>query len=659
MHAMANEAWRNSGPACVKIPVRKVGPRLPGFWSGMWGWFVTCCMCTAAISQTNLPAPPPSPALNSTAWPTATLPSLDSGRVWPAGGATDSPPTSQPSDQQAVEIARLFALEGLEEVPADFSDWTFRSSSEIDRFRQWQPLPEIEARATQRSIWPDRPAFRLDIGGLIGRTLMFSKRQQLLQVLPIETRQQINQEYGLFDPTAFVRSQFDVQNLEQRREDNQVVVGIRKPHLYGGAIEVNQLLGVRDNGGAFLLPNQGLSAIQVIYTQELLRDGGKDIVLSRGIIASHRFEQQHAESLAESNLLIQQTIHQYWQLYRARVEYYLQAALTEIAAQLFVQIEERSNLVERSTNSLEQARALYFEASADLISAQTRVLQAQDSLFRLVNDPSVDPALSEIITVEQPHAAFMHLEVAQEMAIAMANRPEVRAKISAVRQTAVDLQVSLNQLMPKLSLSLGMSMNGFDTSRDYWGAFGNMGDRPASAAAGLNMEWLLINRTAKAKNKEAQLRMSRLILDYEDQLQQIREEVAVAVRVVNNASPKVRARILTLESRQREIDAITEKIWINPEEGGSMVAQLEQLFQAINRLTRTQQQLVESMVELQVSMVDLQNAKGLLVNPVTLPTNQSMDIPGPLEARELRNSERLPFREEAVRRVQGEPLPDQ
>lgn len=521
-----------------------------------------------------------------------------------------------------------------------FADGTSQAATDnisVERpLPNWASMAMIEQHVAHARVFEQTgPYFSLSLDELLQRTLANSIKQREILLLPTETRQLINREFGTFDPAAFVRSQFDVQNLQTKQEQNSVAFGIKKNHRYGGTLELNQTQGVQDNLGALAIPDQGFAALNMVYSQEVLRDGGQVVALSRGLIASFRYDEEFARALTQSNQLFEKVVQSYWLLYRARANFFIQRSLTVAAWELLQQIEERSNQLERAINSLEQARALYLEARADLVDAQTRVQQAQDALFRLVNDPELDPIYAEILTVEPPTKLTSTFEPWFEISEAIQYRPEVRERLAAIQQNAVEAHVSLNQILPKLTFSIRSSLNGFENDRDYRAALSNLDQLPMSAAASANMEMVLNNRTARARNKEAQIRASRLLAAYEDQLQAIREEVLQSLRVLNNGPEKLDLRRITLVTREREVNAIIDKIWVNPDEGVSIVNQLEQLFQAINRLVRTQQQVVEANVEIQTSLVSLMRAKGILVQPETVPIDLDVDIPGPLRSSRL------------------------
>lgn len=554
--------------------------------------------------------------------------------------------------EQSLVIARA----ADDKLPPPPLDSIYAAPPSAPAIQQWTELVRIENDASRVAIFNGERQANVIVSAadIVASLLRNSFRVQQLQVLPTISRQEINEEYGKFDTAAFVSSAFDVQNLQQKTENNDVRVGIRKQTATGGAIELSQSLGVQDNAIGINALDQGTSSLNVIVSQEVLRDAGRVVVLSRGLTASYRYEQQQAQSVAEANQLVEEALRAYWELYRARARFFVQLALVEWASRLTEQIEERSRIVERATNSLEQARALALEAKAELIDTQTRVLQAQDALYRLLNDPAYDPFLVEIITADSPASMQEPLMPVSELSVAMASRPELLQKLSDIRVAAVERQVALNQLLPKLALSLRSSLNGFDDGRDFGGALGIQDERPASAAAGATFEFFTTNRAAKARSKRTELGLVRAQLDYEDQIQQIRQEVLTSIRVVNNASPKIELRLKTLEARQREIDAIAYRTWINPEEGASVVGQLEQLFQSINRLVRTQQDVIDAKIELQTSVVSLLRAKGVLVAGNYIAAD--IDLPQGLQTSRERIQQRGILHSEINRRVIAEPV---
>ncbi len=164
-----------------------------------------------------------------------------------------------------------------------------------------------------------------------------------------------------------------------------------------------------------------------------------------------------------------------------------------------------------------------------------------------------------------------------------------------------------------MALSLSSSLNGFDDNRDAFGAVGNYSELPPSGTAAAALELPIRNRAARARNKQAHLKATRLLLQYEDQIFEVRRDVDTAIRQLNSLGPKISNQYESLHSRENEIDALVSRIWINPQEGASVVLQLEQLFQAVNRLVRTQEEIVRSKILYERNWIELEKAKGTLV----------------------------------------------
>ncbi len=290
-----------------------------------------------------------------------------------------SPPEQQPNHRMPSDVAHDIGAYSFDANPAPQRNWT--------------PLVAIEQHASNSRILAHKQPLPLSVSDMLHRLLMHSRRQQVLAIEPLIAEKDVDAEFARFDPLAFVRSQFDTQNLQQRRETNQVAMGISKETLSGGSLELSQAVGVQDNVVGIGLPDQGVSSLSIIYRQEVLRNGGRTFSLSRGFIAQTRLEQQQAKSTAGMAELVSEALQTYWRLHEARLNYYIQVSLSNYAQQLFQMIDERCRLLEDLVNSREQARALYFETQAELVARQAEILQLQDSLYRIVNDPQLSQTL--------------------------------------------------------------------------------------------------------------------------------------------------------------------------------------------------------------------------------------------------------------------------
>lgn len=501
-------------------------------------------------------------------------------------------------------------------------------------------ITQIIESAKSAAILSDRPAVMLSINDLLARTLLNSKTVKILRIQPVEDRQVVDQEFGQFDWAAFfenrlLRNNTPVSQLNQagvgqllvRGDDLEFQAGLRKATTTGGQFEVRESVRMFDDNSGRLQPgDQAISALSLVYSQELLRDGGRDVVLSQALVASYQADQSQAESVELISIRLQDVLNQYWTLFENRGNYFIQLALTRWAHETLLQLESRRR-IDAQENTIEQARALLLEAKADLLDAEVQVRIAQDQLFRLVNDPALDPEHVEIITTHPPLIGSVLFEPRTELSSALQNRGEVYERIAAISEAAVQNHVSLNQLLPRLTVSLESSLNGIDGQRDLFGAKANAIDTPPTIEANFNLEFFLSNRAARATNRQTQLALRRLQLEYEDTIEQVRLDVSGAIRTLNASAGVLDLRRKTLQARRTELDYLRLRRDVIPQVDASVSLLLEQFFQALARMVASQQGYLQAVANQQRALADLQRAKGMLIRSSEVPGDAFVPVP--------------------------------
>ncbi|QDV71640.1 Outer membrane efflux protein [Rosistilla carotiformis] len=501
-------------------------------------------------------------------------------------------------------------------------------------------ITQIIESAKTTSILTDRPAVMLSVNDLLARTLFNSKTVKILRIQPVEDRQVVDQEFGQFDWATFFENRLlhnntPVNQLNQagigqtliRGDDLQFQAGMRKQTTTGGEIEVRESIRFLDDNSGRLQPSdQAISALSLVYSQELLRDGGRDVVLSQALVASYQADQSQAESVALISSRLQEVLNQYWTLFENRGNYYVQLALTRWAHETLMQLESRRR-IDAQENTIEQARALLLEAKADLVDAEVQVRIAQDQLFRLVNDPALDPEHVEIITTHPPLIGSVLFEPRTELSAALQNRGEVYERIAAISEAAVQHHVSLNQLLPRLTVSLESSLNGIEGQRNLFGAKANGLETSPTIEANFNLEFFLSNRAARATNRQTQLALRRLQLEYEDTIEQVRLDVSESIRTLNASADVLDLRSRTLQARRTELDYLRLRRDVIPQADASVSLLLEQFFQALARLVTSQQSYLQAVGNQQRALADLQRAKGMLIHSSEVPGDAFVPVP--------------------------------
>ncbi len=674
--------WNNRRIECVRLWFERHG--LPAYSHLGRHAFAACCVlllpAVSAIGQTKPSKPstgfhPPPIKRMAHTQPVISQPELD---------VADAPIHQPAGVQRAVGLGRVVTFPGPSPLQTEQRKTT--ETLEGDNSLLHQPrlrptqlkyaspnssstsaglsIADVQNQIASVSIHDDLVPVKISLGQLMGLALSHSKNVQVLRILPAEQKQQVNQQFGRFDWTAFVETVFaqDAQpvgnlnqtnrNIQQVRNDrNEVGIGIRKSTYAGGSLELRETLATADSNSGFLNPEEpGSAQLGITFSQEFMRGGGQDIVLSQALVADINAQAVHADAFAQTSDLLHSILIQYWVLYQTRGDYFIQSALINWAEETLALLESRGR-IDAERNSIEQARALLLEAKANLENARAAVRIAQDELYRLINAPEIDSNRFEVITGHQPQAIVREFSVAEELGVALQRRSEVAQRLLEIQGAAVEHHVSLNQLLPRLTLSLESSLNGIDENRDVFGAVANTLDVDPTYSAGVSFEFFLGNRTAKAQNRQAQLALQRLQLQYEDQIEEIRLDVARAIRTLNASTKILQQRSETLLARNNETEYLRLRRDVIPKEGVSPTFLLEQYFQAINRLTVSQQAYVAAVRDQQAALADLLRAKGLLLDASQIPQNLKVPVPYPYAARKLRNQQRASFVRETERRV--------
>lgn len=575
----------------------------------------------------------------------------------PIGDGIGSLP--RPSSDDPQKYANPFSNESvpptipLESVPAP-----------LPSAAEQETIQDITGRIARGRVLPERTAVAIGLQEVVSLALYHAKALKVVRIQPAEAKQVVNQEFGQFDWNTFVETLFSsnanpVGNLSQtnlnlnqvRNDENRVDVGVRKQTLTGGQLELRQSLGTADSNSGLLNPEEpGNARISITYSQEFLRDGGQDVVLGQALIASLNADVAHADAFAQMSDVLRDVLAQYWNLYQARGDYFVQLSLVEWARETLEILEARRK-IDAERNSIEQARALWLEARANLETARANVLTAQDQLYRLVNAPEIDSNAFELVLTAEPQSTSRPLDVLVELQEAIRFRAEVAQKLIEIRAAAVTHHISLNQLLPRLTFSIESSLNGIDENRDFWGALRNTSDVDPSYAANVAFEFPIGNHTAKAQNKQARLTLQRLQFEYEDEIEQVRLDVAAAIRTLNASNTILEQRRRTLAAREEEIEYLRIRRDVIPQDGASPSLLLEQLFQAINRQVVSQQAYIAAISDQQDAFAELLRAKGLLVNLSEVPRDILMAVPVPSRAFREQRSNRRGFKSEAYDRA--------
>ena len=391
--------------------------------------------------------------------------------------------------------------------------------------------------------------------------------------------------------------------------------GLRRLTRYGGILDVSQRFGWQDSNSLFLVPDdQATSQFTISYTHPLLRGSGFAYNNSLVFLAQldSKVAQQEFLAVLQDELL--EITRNYWALYLERATLSHQMRLFLKTQEIYQALEARQGIDTQRTQLITAASALE-NRRADLIRARTAVTNAETRLRGLINAPELaNTDVAELVPVELPVATAYPVDFQTEIQTALQYRPEVLAAIRQVKAGSTRLGVAQHELLPTLNLVTQTFANGLRGNSDFGGSFVDQfaTGRP-SYSVGLQYEFPIGNRLARARVCRRQHELDQLEDEYARALEAVQTEVDIAVRELRTSYLEILAKSRALAAAEAEATTIEQR-WIRMIDGrGSAGLNLESLLRAQERVTEAERDYVSSLLTYNLSMVNLKRANGTLL----------------------------------------------
>jgi outer membrane protein TolC len=289
-----------------------------------------------------------------------------------------------------------------------------------------------------------------------------------------------------------------------------------------------------------------LGGTALVLAQPLMR-GGRVYVARREIM-----DAEYNLSIADSQLraqILQIT---------ARVK---ESYNNTILAQRLIEVSEEA--LKRDRALLEASHALFHAGRAtrrDVLSAEIRISDGESSLA--ANHAAFDAAqlvLRDVLgtPIDRPVLPAdstipfdpVEIRLSKWLAQAVENRPEIRALLTRLDQTALAVRVAENEVLPALDLLASYGRAGFsETSRTTW-------DMKSQAwAAGLHFEIPFGNVAARERLRAAKLLNERALRELSNQQRAIEIEVRNEVISLRENFENLAAQTAKVEQARDKLD---------------------------------------------------------------------------------------------------------
>ncbi len=403
--------------------------------------------------------------------------------------------------------------------------------------------------------------------------------------------------------------------------------GVRKRTRSGGFLDIGQTFGFQDNNSTFFIPNdQANGRFTISYSQPLLRGRGRAYNNSLVMLANIDAGVAHDDFKATLQTELFTVARSYYALYQERAYLAQQVRLYLKTKDIVDLLQARQSLDAQRTQLVLASSALETRRS-DLIRSRTAVINQETRLRGLINAPELrlsDEA--ELVPQEFPTQGFIDVDLRSQLQLAAVHRPEIMAAIKQVKAGSTRLGVAQHELLPVLNLVTQGYLSGLDGDSDFGQAFTNQFSqgRP-SYSVGLQYEFPIGNRLARARMCRRRIEMRQIQSQYEQALAAVETEVDIAVRELKTSYQEIAARRRSLVAAEAEAETI-EVRWQSMIDGsGQSGLNLESLLRAQERVTNAEREYVTSVLNYNLAMINLRQANGTLLIAENVSINRTSD----------------------------------
>lgn len=491
-------------------------------------------------------------------------------------------------------------------LPTDFSPWWIRG--------QRNTLGEGDSSQG------------VTLDGLYIRAINHSTQIKVFSDLPLIRETGITEAAGAFDTNSFLETRFDHRNepvgntlttgdsSRFKQDEWAIEGGLRKKLITGAEVTLSQELSRIDNNSIYFVPNpqaRATLALQVI--QPLLRGAG--MAYNRSIMQIARLDSEVAmhEFVRQSESHLLEIARTYWALYAARVTYLQKAKLIDETARVTDELKARQK-VDAQKSQLFRAESALADRRSALIRSEAAVRNAQDRLKALTSDPNLTgSAYIELIPGDRLVLSNQGTDAQAAARSALEHRPEIQQAFLQLRAASIREKMSKNELMPELNLVLSGTLGGLDN--DYGGAYGREWNTGGPGyGVGLFFSFPLENHAAKARYERRRIEMRQQINQLKTTIDTVMLEVKVSAREVSTAWREMQAKYAAVEAYTADVSTLeARRSMFTLDDNTQMGAYMDTLLDAQDRRSFAEEDFIRAAANYQVSLINMQRAKGRLL----------------------------------------------
>lgn len=248
----------------------------------------------------------------------------------------------------------------------------------------------------------------------------------------------------------------------------------------------------------------------------------------------------------------------YWSLVLSDREIEILEDSLRIARQQLADTREYISAGSLAAVDIHEAQATVAQRDLALVEARNRYEQYRLGMLWLINPTGENKWLHSLALDAMPAAPAVQLDpVDDHIRLALARRPDINQSRLRLRRGELTVVRTKNGLLPELDFYVsagGGGGNWFNSSHAYFGSDN------FNVSTGLDFNYALGNRSARAAHDSAQINVTQLKLALDNLEQQIQVEVRTAYLDIVRYQKQIEAAGLARESYGKSLFAEQEKL---------------------------------------------------------------------------------------------------
>lgn len=505
--------------------------------------------------------------------------------------------------------------------------------TELERAQKAQDKSGVtyNTRLLERIDTVRRPKqVRLTLQDVIQRTLGNNYAIQTVSYNPAIEQTRVVEAEAAFDAVFFTgtsHNKIDRPTASElastKAEFTNVNAGLRKLLPTGAQVSGQYVLNRNKQNFQFQTLNPAYTSNFILESrQPLLRNFGLDfnrslilIALNDQRIGTLTFRQQVRDTLRTVEGL-------YWRLVQARRDVVVTARELADFEVIYEFLVARKDF-DMTPVQIESTRADLELARADFIRRRQTLFNAQDRLIAGMNDPELNLAdVVELVPADFPQLERFLVDRLAEVQTALDFRTEIKEQELRVANAKIGVGRAKNAELPQLDLTFRVTWDGLGGNADQ--SFDEATDNEfIEYFVGVELEMPIGNRGPRAGRRRAELLHAQSISELQRVFEDIILDVNLAVRQLESTYDQIVPDFESAVARERQVESIVaraERKDINT---------LQTELNARQSLAATRRALMNDIVEYNIAIVELERAKGTLLdyNNVVIPDSVSPSEP--------------------------------